>query len=71
LITLLPDETLKIAFTVFDAEIGENVRPHQTFLRFYDSKTGEEGIQPIKVSAQAKGRFELVGTALSLKICWF
>ncbi|KAG8985288.1 hypothetical protein FRB90_004832, partial [Tulasnella sp. 427] len=53
------DETLKLQFTVFDDEEKREVQPHQTFLRFYDKKTEEEGIVPIKVGRDGKARFSL------------
>lgn len=55
------DETLKLQFTVFDDAEKRDVQPHQTFLRFYDEKTDEEGIVPIKVGRDGKARFSLVG----------
>lgn len=36
------------------------MQPHQTFLRFHDEATGEEGVQPVKVSANGKAKFDLV-----------
>ena len=50
---------LKVTFQVLDAD-GKGVQPHQTFLRFYDAVSGEEGIQPVKVTAGGKAKFELV-----------
>lgn len=55
-------DTLKLSFTVVDDESGEDaagVQPHQAFLRF-SASTGEEGIQPVKVSSSGKAKFELV-----------
>ena len=52
-------EILKITFQVIDNE-NKGVQPHQTFLRFYDEKSGEEGIQPIRVTPGGKAKFELV-----------
>ena len=60
LVTLSPTDTLKVAFQVLNKETGEGVQPHQVFLRFYDPETQEEGIQPIRVSAGGKAKFELV-----------
>ena len=52
-------DILKITFQVVN-DGDEGVQPHQTFLRFYDEKSGEEGIQPIRVTAGGKAKFELV-----------
>jgi len=52
-------DTLKISFTVTDDETGKPVRPHQAFLRFWDDKALEEGIQPVRVEAGGKAKFEL------------
>ena len=46
---------------------GKGVQPHQTFLRFYDPETGEEGIQPVRVGSGGKAKFELVRSLLSHK----
>lgn len=51
---------LKISFTVEDEKTGKAVQPHQTFLRFYDAESGEEGIQPMRVSSSGKIRHEIV-----------
>jgi len=58
-ITLNTTDTLKITFQVVDKDSGEGIQPHQTFLRFYDPTTDEEGIQPIRVSPGGKAKFEL------------
>lgn len=58
-VKLGPKDILKITFQVVDKEDGKGVQPHQTFLRFYDEATGEEGVQPIKVSANGKAKFDL------------
>lgn len=58
--TLEKDDILKITFQVVEKEGGKGVQPHQTFIRFYDNHTGEEGIQPIRVTAGGKAKFELV-----------
>ncbi|KAJ7655014.1 oligosaccharyl transferase delta subunit [Mycena polygramma] len=39
-----PTDSLKLTFQ----EGGKGVQPLQTFLRFYDPETGEEGIQPLR-----------------------
>ena len=58
-------ETLRLSFTVVakeknpDAE-SKGVQPHQTFVRFYDKISGEEGVVPVKVASSGKARFELV-----------
>ncbi|KAI0044947.1 hypothetical protein FA95DRAFT_1608110 [Auriscalpium vulgare] len=56
-VTLGPTDSLKLTFQVKE-EGGEGVQPHQTFLRFYDETTGEEGIQPVKVTASGKAKFD-------------
>ncbi|KAA1472061.1 oligosaccharyl transferase delta subunit [Dentipellis sp. KUC8613] len=58
-VELGPSDTLKLTFTVAEKETDKGVQPHQTFLRFYDEATGEEGVQPLKVSASGKAKFEL------------
>ncbi|KAF8995584.1 oligosaccharyl transferase delta subunit [Cyathus striatus] len=58
-ITLNTTGTLKVTFQVVDKDSGNGVQPHQTFLRFYDAKSGEEGIQPVRVTAGGKAKFEL------------
>ena len=57
-----PTDILKLAFTVVAKE-GDQVvgtQPHQTFLRFYDKSSGEEGIIPVRVAQNGKAKFELV-----------
>jgi oligosaccharyltransferase complex subunit delta (ribophorin II) len=58
-VQLLAKETLKFTFQVVDKETGKGVQPHQSFLRFYDEKTNEEGIQPVRVTPGGKAKFEL------------
>ncbi|KAF9485020.1 oligosaccharyl transferase delta subunit [Pholiota conissans] len=58
-VTLAAKDTLKLTFQVVDKETGKGVQPHQTFLRFYDEKTQEEGIQPVHVTPGGKAKFEL------------
>jgi oligosaccharyltransferase complex subunit delta (ribophorin II) len=53
-------DRLKITFQVLDKDSGNGVQPHQTFLRFFDEESGEEGIQPIRVTSGGKVKFELV-----------
>jgi len=53
-----PKDILKVTFQVVGEE-GKGVQPHQTFLRFYDEVSGEEGIQPVRVTAGGKAKFEL------------
>lgn len=62
--TLGGTDVLKLSFQVTDGE--SEVQPHQTFLRFYDEVSGEEGIQPVRVTASGKAKFELVSC-----ICFF
>ncbi|GBE84013.1 Uncharacterized protein SCP_0510720 [Sparassis crispa] len=57
-LTLGPVDALKLTFQVVDDE-GKGVQPHQTFLRFVDEASGEEGIQPVRVTAGGKAKFEL------------
>lgn len=59
-VTLGPNDKLKLTFQVAEEGTDKGVQPHQTFLRFFDSTTGEEGIQPVKVSSSGKAKFELV-----------
>ncbi|TCD65741.1 hypothetical protein EIP91_002271 [Steccherinum ochraceum] len=57
-LTLGAKDVLKVTFQVVEEE-GKGVQPHQTFLRFYDEVSGEEGIQPVRVTAGGKAKFEL------------
>jgi oligosaccharyltransferase complex subunit delta (ribophorin II) len=59
-------ENLKITFQVVDKEDEKGVQPHQTFIRFYDASTGEEGIQPVRVTPGGKAKFDLVCPHASL-----
>ncbi|KAL5523045.1 hypothetical protein ACEPAF_1312 [Sanghuangporus sanghuang] len=58
-LTLGPTDTLKMSFTITEEGKDKGVQPHQTFLRFYDEQTGEEGIQPVRVNGGGKAKFEL------------
>ncbi|GLB42362.1 putative oligosaccharyltransferase subunit Ribophorin II [Lyophyllum shimeji] len=58
-VTLAKDDVLKLTFQVVEKESGAGVKPHQTFLRFYDKQSGEEGIQPVRVTSGGKAKFEL------------
>jgi len=58
-LTLSSSDVLKLSFQVVEAEGGKGVQPHQTFLRFYDEASGEEGIQPIRVTTAGKAKFDL------------
>ncbi|KAF8551639.1 hypothetical protein OG21DRAFT_1466937 [Imleria badia] len=58
-LTLGPSDTLKLTFQVTETDGGNGVQPHQTFLRFYDTISGEEGIQPVRVTPGGKAKFEL------------
>ena len=58
-VELAAKDTLKLTFQIVD-EAGNGVQPHQTFLRFFDPKTQEEGIQPVRVTPGGKAKFELV-----------
>ena len=59
-VVLGASDTLKLTFQVTDQTTDNGVQPHQTFLRFFDPTTGEEGIQPVKVTPSGKAKFELV-----------
>lgn len=61
-LTLGASDTLKLTFQVTEDGEGKGVQPHQTFIRFYDSVSGEEGIQPVRVTPGGKAKFELVGS---------
>jgi oligosaccharyltransferase complex subunit delta (ribophorin II) len=58
-LTLSSTDILKLSFQVVEEEGEKGVQPHQTFLRFYDETSGEEGIQPIRVTAGGKAKFDL------------
>ncbi|KAK7035382.1 hypothetical protein VNI00_011913 [Paramarasmius palmivorus] len=58
-VNLTQRDVLKISFTVQDKDSGKGVQPQQTFLRFYDPVSGEEGIQPLRVAPSGKVKFEL------------
>lgn len=58
-VDLSQTDILKITFKITD-DTDKGVQPHQTFLRFYDEKSREEGIQPIRVTPGGKAKFELV-----------
>ncbi|CAL1699577.1 unnamed protein product [Somion occarium] len=58
-LTLGASDALKLTFQVLDKDEGKGVQPHQTFLRFYDEISGEEGIQPVRVTSGGKAKFEL------------
>ena len=53
-------DILKLTFQIVGEEDGKGVQPHQTFIRFVDETTGEEGIQPVRVGPSGKAKFELV-----------
>ncbi|EJD51214.1 hypothetical protein AURDEDRAFT_111834 [Auricularia subglabra TFB-10046 SS5] len=61
-LNLTAQDTLKLTFSVFarnPGDVADNAKPHQTFLRFYDPVTEEEGIQPVRVKADGKAKFDL------------
>ncbi|KAL0580219.1 hypothetical protein V5O48_001812 [Marasmius crinis-equi] len=58
-LNLTDTDTLKITFQVVNKETGKGVQPQQTFLRFYDAESTEEGIQPLRISSEGKVKFEL------------
>jgi oligosaccharyltransferase complex subunit delta (ribophorin II) len=64
-VSLSQSDVLKLTFQVVDKDTGSGVQPHQTFLRFFDHNTGEEGIQPVRVTHGGKAKFELVSHLLS------
>ncbi|KAJ7706382.1 oligosaccharyl transferase delta subunit [Mycena rosella] len=56
-----PTDSLKLTFQIVEEGDGaKGVQPLQTFLRFYDPKSGEEGIQPLRVTPAGKSKFELI-----------
>ena len=59
-LTLSATDILKLTFQVTEKDSEKGVQPHQTFLRFYDELSGEEGIQPVRVTPGGKAKFELV-----------
>ncbi|PCH35276.1 oligosaccharyl transferase delta subunit [Wolfiporia cocos MD-104 SS10] len=58
-LTLGTTDVLKLTFQVSESSEGKGVQPHQTFLRFYDEVSGEEGVQPVRVTPGGKAKFEL------------
>ncbi|KAF7306749.1 Dolichyl-diphosphooligosaccharide--protein glycosyltransferase subunit 2 [Mycena indigotica] len=58
-LTLGATDSLKLTFTVVKEDTTDGVQPLQTFLRFYDRVSGEEGIQPLRVTPSGKSKFEL------------
>ncbi|KAF8531094.1 Dolichyl-diphosphooligosaccharide--protein glycosyltransferase subunit Swp1 [Gautieria morchelliformis] len=58
-LTLGTSDTLKLTFQILQKDSGKGVQPHQTFLRFHDPQTDEEGVQPLRVSSTGKANFEL------------
>ncbi|KAJ7275232.1 oligosaccharyl transferase delta subunit [Mycena haematopus] len=58
-LALGPTDSLKLTFQVVEEKSLKGVQPLQTFLRFYDPKTNEEGIQPLRVTPAGKSKFEL------------
>ncbi|KAE9407966.1 oligosaccharyl transferase delta subunit [Gymnopus androsaceus JB14] len=58
-VTITQDETLKLSFQIIDKASGKGIQPEQTFLRFYDEESGEEGIQPVRVTSSGKAKFDL------------
>ncbi|KAH7878717.1 oligosaccharyl transferase delta subunit [Lentinula edodes] len=58
-VTISQDQTLKLSFQVVDKVTGKGVQPEQAFLRFYDEQSGEEGIQPVRVTSSGKAKFDL------------
>lgn len=62
-VTLSSSDVLKITLQTLDADTGKGIQPQQTFLRFYDESSGEEGIQPLRVTNGGKVKFELVSSA--------
>jgi hypothetical protein len=62
-----PTDSLKLTFQVVEEDGLKGVQPLQTFLRFYDPETKEEGIQPLRVTPAGKSKFELVRPLASSK----
>jgi hypothetical protein len=67
-IALGPTDTLKLTFQVAEEATDNGVQAHQTFLRFFDPTTGEEGIQPVKIAPSGKAKFELVRCFVFLRV---
>jgi hypothetical protein len=63
-----PTDTLKFTFQVAEEATDNGVQPHQTFLRFVDPTTGEEGVQPVKIAPSGKAKFELVRCLVWLRV---
>ena len=59
-VQLGPQDVLRLSFQITEGDGGTGVQPHQAFLRFYDDISGEDGLQPVRVGTNGKGRFELV-----------
>ena len=59
-VQLGPQDVLRVSFQIVEKENGAGVQPHQAFIRFYDNISGEDGVQPIRVGAGGKAKFELV-----------
>ncbi|KAH9026200.1 hypothetical protein EDB85DRAFT_1869084, partial [Lactarius pseudohatsudake] len=55
-VVLGASDTMKLTFQVADQTSDSGVQPHQTFLRFFDSMTSEEGILP---TPSGKAKLEL------------
>ena len=62
-LVLGPWDTLTLSFGILAKGDGKGYQPHQTFLRFYDKVSGEEGIQPLRVAPGGRVGFELVRIA--------
>jgi len=58
-VQLGPQDVLRVSFQITEKENGTGVQPHQAFLRFYDNVSGEDGIQPVRVTTSGKAKFEL------------
>jgi len=58
-VQLGPQDVLRVSFQITEKDSENGVQPHQAFLRFYDNISGEEGLQPVRVTTNGKARFEL------------
>jgi len=58
-VQLGPQDVLRVSFQIAEQDSGTGVQPHQAFLRFYDNISGEDGLQPVRVTTNGKARIEL------------
>ncbi|KAK1224474.1 hypothetical protein PQX77_012648 [Marasmius sp. AFHP31] len=58
-LNLTESNIMRLSFQVVNKDTGKGVQPQQTFLRFYDAESTEEGIQPLRISSDGKVKFDL------------